>query len=82
MKPMWKRMICYVLLISFLTGRGQYTPDVIKADTDDIFLTSLKIANADSTRYLKVGKTADLKTESEPSNATKMELIWKLKVSY
>ena len=48
----------------------------VSVTVSDILLTSLKIANEDSVHQMNVGETAHLETESEPSNATKKELIW------
>lgn len=33
MKSLWKRVICYIIILSFVIGIGAYTPAVIKADT-------------------------------------------------
>lgn len=49
----------------------------VSVTVSDIFLTSLKIVDAETTFNVGVGETAELKTESKPSNATKKELTWK-----
>lgn len=51
--------------------------DKVSVTVSDIFLTSLKIVDADTVFNMRVGEKAELKTESEPSNATKKELAWK-----
>lgn len=59
------------------TDKNSGNHDKVSVTVSDIFLTSLKIVNADTVHHMGVGSTADLKTESEPSNATKKELTWK-----
>lgn len=59
------------------TDKASGNRDKVSVTVSDIFLTSLKILDADTTLNMRVGEKAELKTESEPSNATKKELTWK-----
>lgn len=60
-----------------ITDKNSGNRDKVSVMVSDIFLTSLKIVDAEIPLNVRVGETAELKTESEPSNATKKELIWK-----
>lgn len=59
------------------TDKNSGSYDKVTVTVGDIFLTSLKIVNADTVHYMAAGSTADLQIKSEPSNATKKELTWK-----
>ena len=61
MKPMWKRVICYFIIVSFLTGMGQYTPDVVKADTGvKVYIVQKEgTLNHAEHRTMTVGETRD-----------------------
>ncbi len=61
MKPMWKRVICYFIIVLFVTGMGQYTPDVVKADTAvKVYIVQKEgTLNHAEHRTMTVGETRD-----------------------
>ena len=61
MKPMWKRVICYFIIVLFVTGMGQYTPDVVKADTGvKVYIVQKEgTLNHAEHRTMTVGETRD-----------------------